>query len=81
MLAAMIEFQTEEFSIDAAYTMHCTVKLPPAIPLPGHIQPVPHLFVADDAFAMRNYIMKPYPFKNNQHLTEYSITGYPEHEE
>ena len=36
----------------------------PAIPLPGLTQPVPHFFVADDSFAMRNYIMKPYPFKD-----------------
>ncbi|GFG28312.1 hypothetical protein Cfor_11327 [Coptotermes formosanus] len=41
-----------------------TTKLPPAIPLPGQTQPVPHFFVADDAFAVRHYIMKPYPFKD-----------------
>jgi hypothetical protein len=41
-----------------------TVKLSPVIPLPGRTQPVPYFFVADDAFAMRNYIMKPYPFKD-----------------
>jgi len=41
-----------------------TVELPPAIPLPGQTQSVPYFFVADDAFAMRNYVMKPYPFKD-----------------
>ena len=41
-----------------------TVELPPAIPLPGRTQPVPYFFVADDAFPMRNYIIKPYPFKD-----------------
>jgi len=41
-----------------------TVGLPLAIPLPGQAQPVPYFFVADDAFAMINYIMKPYPFKD-----------------
>jgi len=41
-----------------------TVELPPAIPLPGLTQPVPYFCVADDVFAMRNYIMKPYPFKD-----------------
>jgi hypothetical protein len=41
-----------------------TVELPPAIPLPGRTQTVPYFFVADDAFAMRNYVMKPCPFKD-----------------
>jgi hypothetical protein len=41
-----------------------TVEFPPAIPSPGRTQPVPYFFVADDAFGMRNYIMKPYPFKD-----------------
>ena len=41
-----------------------TVELPPAIPLPGQTQSVPYFFVADDAFARRNYVMKPYPFKD-----------------
>jgi hypothetical protein len=41
-----------------------TTKLPPAIPLPGRTQQVPYFFVADDAFAMRHYTLKPYPFKD-----------------
>jgi len=41
-----------------------TVGLPPAIPLPGQTQPVPYFVVADDAFAMRNYVMKPNSFKD-----------------
>jgi hypothetical protein len=44
-----------------------TVELhPPTTPLPGQTQPVPYFFVAVDAFAMRNYIMKAYPFKDQQ---------------
>jgi len=70
MFAAMLEFQTEGFPIDAAYTMHWKLALlnftPPTIPLPGRTQPVPYFFVAVDAFAMRNYIMKAYPFKDQQ---------------
>jgi len=67
MLAAMVEFQKGGvFNRCSLY--HAletgTVELPPAIPLPGRTQPVPYFFVADDAFAMRNYIMKPYRFKD-----------------
>jgi hypothetical protein len=36
---------------------------PLTIPLPGRTQPVPYFFVANDAFAMRHYIIKPHPFK------------------
>lgn len=41
-----------------------TVRLPPPEPLPGREIPVPYVFVADDVFAMRSYILKPYPFRN-----------------
>ena len=47
--------------LDALETV--PVALSPAIPLPGRTQPVPYFFVADNAF-MRNYITKPYPFKD-----------------
>jgi hypothetical protein len=66
MLAAMVEFQVGEFNRCSLY--HAletgTVELPPAMPLPGRTQSVPYFFVADNAFAMRNYIMKPCPFKD-----------------
>jgi len=41
-----------------------TVELPLVIPLPGWTQPIAYFCVADDAFVTRNYIMKPYPFKD-----------------
>jgi len=41
--------------------------IPSPIPLPfGRIR-VPYVFVGDDAFALKNYMMKPYPQRN---LTE-----------
>lgn len=41
-----------------------TLHLPDPRPLPGRNRKVPFVVVADDAFAMRPYIMKPYPFRN-----------------
>lgn len=41
-----------------------SVNIPGPQPLPGREKPMPFVIVADDAFAMKNYIMKPYPFRN-----------------
>lgn len=41
-----------------------TLNIPPARPLTENGPPVPHVIVADDAFALRPYIMKPYPLRN-----------------
>lgn len=40
------------------------IDLPVPTPLPQRNKPVPFCFVADDAFAMKHYMMKPYPFQN-----------------
>jgi len=57
MLAAMVEFQTEGFSTDAAYTMHWKLALwsflLQYLYLGGHNQ-----------FHIYFFIMKPYPFKD-----------------
>ncbi|KAG8234293.1 hypothetical protein J437_LFUL015018 [Ladona fulva] len=39
-----------------------SASFPDHEPLPGRNMPVPYFFVADDAFAMRSYILKPNPF-------------------
>lgn len=41
-----------------------TLNIPPPQPLPGRIKNVPHVIIADDAFPLKPYLMKPYPFRN-----------------
>lgn len=40
------------------------LHVPEEQPLAGRNCKVPYVIVADDAFALKRYIMKPYPFKN-----------------
>lgn len=41
-------------------------NIPPPEPLPAFIEthPIPYFMVADDAFPLKSYIMKPYPFRS-----------------
>lgn len=41
-----------------------SLSIPKPRPLPARTKPVPFVIVADDAFAMQSYIMKPYAFRN-----------------
>lgn len=38
-----------------------SLNLPPAKPLPGCTDPVPHVFIGDEAFPLRENLMRPYP--------------------
>ena len=40
------------------------LKIPQPAPLPGRTDPVPYFIVGDDAFGLKPYLMKPYPFKS-----------------
>jgi len=40
-----------------------TISLPPPKCLPHGVQKLPHIFVADDAFALKANLLKPYPQK------------------
>lgn len=40
------------------------LNIPPAKPLPHRTLPVPYFIVADDAFPLKPYVMKPYQFLN-----------------
>jgi hypothetical protein len=33
----------------------------PSKPLPGTDNPVPHVFIGDESFALQTYLIKPYP--------------------
>lgn len=44
-----------------------TINIPHPKPLPGQTDPTPFVVVADDAFPIKPYIMKPFPFRNLQH--------------
>ena len=39
------------------------LNIPRPKPLPGCTTPIPYFIVADDAFPLSDYIMKPYPFR------------------
>ncbi|XP_031332838.1 putative nuclease HARBI1 isoform X1 [Photinus pyralis] len=41
-----------------------SIELPEPTPLPGRTDPVPYCFFGDDAFAMKPYMLKPYPYQN-----------------
>ena len=40
---------------------HAEISLPPTMPLPHGTKSIPFVFVADDAFPLKCYMMKPYP--------------------
>ena len=53
---------------DLAKDLHTgNANLPPAAPLPGDDQDVPHFIISDEAFALKCYMMKPYPQRNLSH--------------
>lgn len=41
-----------------------TMNIPHAKPLPGRRTPVPYVVIADDAFALKSYMIKPFANKN-----------------
>jgi hypothetical protein len=44
-----------------------TINFPQPQPLPGDNTPIPFYMVGDEAFPLRNYLMKPYPSRNLSH--------------
>ena len=39
------------------------LKLPEAAPLPGKTESIPYFIIGDDAFGLKPWLMKPYPYK------------------
>lgn len=53
------------------------LNLPDATPLQNRNKPVPYVIVADDAFALKPYLLKPYPFRNlsaSQRIFNYRLS-------
>ncbi|XP_041366142.1 uncharacterized protein LOC121381094 [Gigantopelta aegis] len=44
-----------------------TIHIPPADPLPGDARDTPWFIIADDAFALRRWLMKPFSKRNMGH--------------
>ncbi|XP_023312264.1 uncharacterized protein LOC111692469 [Anoplophora glabripennis] len=44
--------------------MNNELDLPQPSPLSGREKPMPYVIVADDAFPMKSYLMKPFPYKD-----------------
>lgn len=69
ILAAMVEYQYTQYGVYNMCSLsrtleETTMNLPAPRPLPGRENLSPFVVVADDAFAMKPYLLKPYPFKN-----------------
>ena len=55
-----------------------TIRLPEDSPLPGTNASVPHVFIGDDSFPLKRYMMKPYPFcshNRNQRKFSYGLSA------
>ena len=53
------------------------INVPDPAPLPGGDEPFPFCIIADDAFPLRNYLMKPFPHRNlekRKRIFNYRIT-------
>ena len=40
------------------------LSIPPSSPLPGRVNDVPYVIVGDEAFGLKEHLMKPYPARN-----------------
>ncbi|KAI4455432.1 hypothetical protein MML48_9g00003664 [Holotrichia oblita] len=74
------EFLMEAFLIMCSLSEQLennTLHVPESRSLPGRNKKVTFVAIADDAFAMRPYIMKPYPFRNlhgTQRIYNYGLS-------
>ncbi|XP_020299084.1 uncharacterized protein LOC109863260 [Pseudomyrmex gracilis] len=53
-----------------------TINLPPPTPLPGTNVPFPYVFVADEAFPLSTYMMRPFSKKNVEMSDDERIFNY-----
>ncbi|KAJ8879774.1 hypothetical protein PR048_020382 [Dryococelus australis] len=50
-----------------------TLNIPPYSPLAARSVPVPYVLIADDAFATKPYLMRPFPYKKKTTCTQQNI--------
>lgn len=53
-----------------------TITLPPPTPLPNTNEPFPYVFIADEAFPLSTYMMRPFPKKNRRMTGNERIFNY-----
>lgn len=53
-----------------------TLSVPKGVPLPGQIEDTPMVLIGDEAFALKTYLMKPFPRRQSRNNTRLDTYNY-----
>ncbi|XP_050066391.1 uncharacterized protein LOC126555518 [Aphis gossypii] len=53
-----------------------TLNVPKPVPLPGQIEDTPMVLIGDEAFALKTYLMKPFPRRQSRSNTRLDTYNY-----